>query len=263
MKKLFKIIAGVIVVAIVLVVIAAVALPMLVDPQDIKDQLSARVKARTGRDLNIPGEVKLSVFPWLGATLGEVSLGNAAGFSAPVFASTKKVDVRVKLMPLFSRRVEMDTVTVHGLTLNMERNKQGANNWDDLASHDGAGAAGKDAPSSSAGSSPGEATGQGLAGFAIGGIDVRDGTLSFSDQQTGQSYSIKKLNLTTGALSPGQPVDLELGFNLSSAKPAIAAQVKAMANVDADADTKSARINGLSITANLQGDSLPGGKVDA
>ncbi|MFT5447405.1 MAG: AsmA protein [Gammaproteobacteria bacterium] len=259
MKKLLKIIAGVIVAGVVLLIVAAVALPMLVDPQDIKNQLSTRVKAETGRDLSIPGEVKLSVFPWLGATLGEVTLGNAAGFSAPVFASTRKVDVRVKLMPLFSRRLEMDTVTVHGLTLNMERNKQGAGNWGDLATGGGA----KDSDSSATPSTSGEAAGQGLAGFAIGGIDVRDGALSFTDQQAGQSWEVKNLNLTTGALTPGKAVDLELGFDLASAQPALSAQVKASASVDANADTQSARINGLNITVVAQGESLPGGSVEA
>lgn len=259
MKKLLKIIVGVIVIGVVLVIVAAVALPMLVDPQDIKNQLSTRVKAETGRDLSIPGEVTLSVFPWLGATLGEVSLGNAAGFSSPVFASTRKVDVRVKLMPLFSRRLEMDTVTVHGLTLNMERNKQGAGNWEDLAA--GGGAKDSDAPATSP--TPGEAAGQGLAGFAIGGIDVRDGALTFTDQQAGQSWQVKNLNLTTGALTPGKAVDIELGFDLASAQPALAAQVKASASVDANADSQSARINALNITVVAQGDSLPGGRVEA
>ena len=259
MKKLLKILAGVVVVGVVLLIVAAVALPMLVDPQDIKNQISAEVKTETGRELSIPGEVKLSVFPWLGATLGEVSLGNAAGFSSPVFASTRKVDVRVKLMPLFSRRLEMDTVTVHGLTLNMERNKQGAGNWEDLAA--GGGAKGDGA--SSTPPTSGEAAGQGLAGFAIGGIDVRDGALTFTDQQAGQSWEVKNLNLSTGALIPGKTVDLELDFELASAQPALAAQVKASASVDANADTQSARINALSITVVAQGDSLPGGSVEA
>ena len=255
MKKLFKILAGLIAVGVVLVIVAIVALPMLVEPQDIKDQLSARIKAQTGRDLSIPGEVKLSVFPWLGASLGEVKLGNASGFSAPVFASTSKVDVRVKLLPLFSRRVEMDTVTVHGLTVNLERNKQGASNWDDLAGQGGD----KGASSTSAG----EAAGQGLAGIAIGGIDVRDATLSFSDKRAGQVYSLNNLNVTTGALGAGKPVTFELGFDLNSAAPAISAHVVAMASVEANAQAKSVLISALSITANLKGDSLPGGKVDA
>ena len=255
MKKLFKILAGVVVVGLVLVLAAVVALPMLVKPQDIKDQLSAHVKAQTGRDLSIPGEVKLSVFPWLGASLGEVKLGNAKGFSASVFASTRKVDVRVKLMPLFSRRVEMDTVTVHGLTVNLERNTQGESNWDDLAGH------GSDKGGASTSAS--EAAGQGLAGVAIGGIDVRDGTLSLSDKRSGRAYSINKLNVTTGALSAGKPVDLELGFDLNSAAPAIAARVALTARVAANAPAKSLRIEALNITANLHGDSLPSGKVDA
>ena len=193
MKTTLKVLGGFVLVVLVLVVIAVVALPMLVDPQDVKDQLSAKVKEATGRELSIPGEVKLSVFPWLGATLGEVSLGNAAGFSAPVFASTEKVDVRVKLMPLLDRRLEMSTVTVHGMTLNLERNKAGKGNWEDL----GAGGAGGDTAGTTG------SGGQGLAGFAIGGVDVRDGALSFSDAQAGKSYSLRNVTLTTGVVNNG------------------------------------------------------------
>jgi AsmA protein len=64
-------------------------------------------------------------------------------------------------------------------------------------------------------------------------------------------------------LRAGKPVVLELGFDLVSAQPAIAAHVAATAKVEADAQTKSARIDALTITVNLKGDSSPGGKVDA
>jgi AsmA protein len=255
MKKLFKIAAVLVLGLVVLAGIAVVVVPMLVDPQDVKDQLSAKVKEHTGRDLSIPGEVKISVFPWLGATLGQVTLGNAAGFSAPLFAGTERVEVRVKLMPLLERRVEMDTVTVHGLTLNLERNAKGVGNWEDLARDGGGGA-----PS---GSAEGGGEGPAVAGIVVGGLDVRDGTVSFKDARAGQEYTVRNLTLSTGTLTPGSPMDLELGFDLSSASPPLSGRVSASARVDGDPRTQRVQVAGLAVDANLEGDTLPGGALRA
>jgi AsmA protein len=254
MKKLLKGVAALIGAGVVLVVAAVVVVPLLVDADDVKRQVAEHVERHTGRALSIPGEVELSVFPWLGATLGSVSLGNAPGFAAPVFASTEKVEVRVKLMPLLSRRVEMDTVVVHGLTLNLERSARGRGNWEDLGGDPPApGGAGAKAP-------PGGG-GAGLAGFAIGGVDVRDGRVNFVDAAAGQSYSVRKLALSTGRVTPGAPVALELGFELSSDAPAMSGRVSARATVDADPARRVARVAGLVLDARLEGAGLPGGAL--
>ncbi len=38
---------------------------LLFDPNDYKPQIMALVKEHTGRELTIPGEISVSVFPWL------------------------------------------------------------------------------------------------------------------------------------------------------------------------------------------------------
>ncbi len=252
MKKFFKIIAIALVVVIVLIGAAAVVLPMLVNPEDIKAKISSTVKEETGRELNIPGEVSFSVFPWLGVELGVVELGNAPGFSDAQFARVEKVDVRVKIMPLLSSRVEMDTVTLQGLSLNLERDKQGKNNWDDLAGSGEAKGMGKEGA--------GEKMGGGdLAALAIGGLDIQDASLSFKDVQAGQAFAIKKLNITTGPVRLGEPLDIELSFDLNSANPPIAGKVTGSARVDMDPDAMQAKLSGLQINADLKGKTLPGG----
>ena len=123
--KLLKILAGVVGSLLVLGVGAAVVTPMVVDPNDYKPRITALAKEHTGRELTIGGDIKLSVFPWLGVRLEQVSLGNAPGFTPPSFAELDAMHVRVKLMPLLSREIEMDTVEVDGLRLQLARNDQG------------------------------------------------------------------------------------------------------------------------------------------
>ena len=132
MKRFAKITLIVIGVLVSLIAAAALILPRALDPNHHKDRIIALVKEKTGRDLKIPGDISISVFPWLGAKIGVVELGNADGFQTPVFARMEQIQVRVKLLPLLSRHVEADVVSMRGLTLNLERDKDGCTNWDDL-----------------------------------------------------------------------------------------------------------------------------------
>ena len=86
MSRILKIALIVLGAVVALIVAAAIALPLFFDPNDYKDELAAAVQEKTGRELSIPGDIELSVFPWLGAKLGQTSLANAEGFGDQPFA---------------------------------------------------------------------------------------------------------------------------------------------------------------------------------
>jgi AsmA protein len=240
MKTLFKIVAALVGIVVLLVVVAVVAVPMFFDPNDYRDEIVAKVKDATGRDLKIEGEIGLSVFPWIGADVGVVEFGNAAGFSDPYFARVERVNVRVKLLPLLKKQVEMDTVTVHGLALNLAKDAQGKTNWDDLAKGGAEEAPGKPEPG----------TGTQLASLAIGGLDVKNAQLRWTDAQAGQSLSIDRLDIQTGALSPGRPVDLKLEADLSGDQiPGGKAKVSLTGLVTADPASGAFKVEDLRLAA--------------
>lgn len=255
MKTLLKWTAIVVGVVVVLFISAAVLLPLLIDPNDHKQALVEQVKQRTGRDLRIEGDIELSVFPWIGVEVGRVVLSNATGFANPVFASTDEVSIRVKLLPLLSRRLEMDTITVHGLTLNLARNSAGRNNWDDLAAlggGDGGGARGA-----------GEARGgeMAAAALAIGGLDIRNANLSWDDASQGQRFEVSRLSVQTGAIATGEPVDLAVALDVALGEPAISGHIAAEGRVDYDQARKRARVQGFEVDGEFSGAQLPGGKT--
>ena len=136
MGKLIKWLFGLVALLVVLLVAAVIVLPMVVDPNDYKDQIVDVVKKQTGRDLQISKDLNLSVFPWLGVETGGVTLSNHKDFGDQPFAQIEELGLRVKLVPLLSKQIEVDTLVLKGLNLNLVRNKQGATNWDDLAAKD-------------------------------------------------------------------------------------------------------------------------------
>jgi len=75
-----------------------------------------------------------------------------------------------------------------------------------------------------------------LAALAIGGLDVSGARVLWDDRQTGQSYRVDELGLSTGIIEPGKPLDVQLGFQLDSAAPALRARVDLDGRVDFDAE---------------------------
>jgi len=246
MKGPLKWLAAVVGLVVVLFVAAAILIPLLVDPNDYKQELVAEVKERTGRDLRIEGDIELTVFPWIGIKLGKVTLSNAAGFENPVFAGTDKVSIRIKLLPLFSKRLEMDTVTVHGLTLNLARDANGHTNWDDL-SKAGPGAGGADSSSSTSTSTGADGVSEGKAAvaLAIGGLDINDANLSWIDASQNQRFEIANLSVTTGAIGSGEPVDLNIDLDVQVGDPPIDSHVSVEGTLDYDAADKSLLVDKL------------------
>ena len=99
MGKLVKILAWLVGLFVLLVIAAVVVLPMVIDPNDYKAEIVDKVEQVTGRSASIDGDLKLSVFPWLGIQTGRLGLGNAEGFGDQPFAKVEQVSVRVKLVP--------------------------------------------------------------------------------------------------------------------------------------------------------------------
>jgi AsmA protein len=227
MKKALKILAWVVGVPLVLLVAVIIIVPLVFDPNEHKPQLTALVKDATGRDFKIDGDIKLSLFPWVGVSTGAVELGNAPGFGPEPFARLDKADVRVAIVPLLSKRVEVATLTVHGAAVHLARDKQGKSNWDDLTASAAAATPAEQAP-------PPRDTPTGpaamAASFALGGIDIRDATLTWHDAAAGTSQRIEGLQLTTGAVKLGpqltlEPVPIKLSFAAKSTQPAATGKV--------------------------------------
>ncbi len=189
MGKLFKFLFWLVGVVLTLLVVAVVVLPMVVDPNDYKDEIVAQVQNSTGRTFRIDGDLKLSVFPWLGLDIGGVELGNAKGFGDQPFARVKQASVRVKLMPLLEGKAEADVIILDGVALNLVRAKDGRSNWDDLGGK-------TDAAEQPSGGAP-------LAELTMGGIDISNGQILWDDRRNGQKLQVEQLNLKTGAIVAG------------------------------------------------------------
>jgi AsmA protein len=192
---------------VVLLVIAAAILAFTFDPNAYKGVATDAFMARTGRTLTIDEDLRLAYFPWLAVETGGVSVGSAPAFGGATqpFATAERIAARVKLLPLLSRRVEIGTVELEGLTLNLARDAERRGNWDDLLE-----AARTPPPGAEA--QPGAAS---VRTFAIEGVRVRNGSVYWRENVDELRYSVTGLTLTTGGIGAGEPVAFEATLSLA------------------------------------------------
>lgn len=152
-----------------LTVMVALALWLLVNPNEYKGRIAAAVSKATGRELVLKGDVGLSVFPWLALELGPGSLGNPPEFAAPggipgatpsagpratpgagpsatrhatPLLTFQHARVRLRLLPLLEKRLEAALIEIDGLDLELATDAAGRGNWQSAApsaSADGSG----------------------------------------------------------------------------------------------------------------------------
>ena len=253
MAKPFKIFLWIVGGFVALIAVAAVALPLILDPNNYKDEAAVATKDATGRELKINGDIKLTIFPWLGASVHDVVLGNAEGFGPEPFAQVADMNVGVKLMPLlFDRRVEVGTIRIDGLALNLTKAADGTTNWADLAKEDKA----------QAEKSVEKETGQPIA-LTVGGVQIKNATFNYTDKQSGAAYKVANLSVETGAVELGKPLDVTIAFLVNSAQPPLESDVEIAFTALADPDKKIYEVKDLEVDSTTKGDSVPGGSQKA
>ena len=216
------------------VVLALVAVVSLVDVNQYKPQIEQAVKEKTGRTLRIEGPLKLSVFPRLGIELPRTTLSNLGADRTA--AALQSARVSVALVPLLSKRIEIDRVHIDGLTATIEHRKDGSTNIDDLIKPDPkakpAPQGGKAAP---------------LPQFEIGGVELSNADLTYNDLAAGNTVRLQQLNVKTGRLAPQTRSAVSISSQLGSTKPALAAKIDAKGDLEIDLERSAYAVGGLDL----------------
>ncbi len=255
MGKLLKIILTVIASLLFLIIIAAVVLPFVINPNDFKPMIQTAVKDHTGRELKISGDLELSVFPWIGVSTGKLSLSNAPGFTDKPFAEIDESRLKVKLLPLLSKKVELSRIVLKGLNLNLAKNKKGVSNWNDLMS-----ATQKQAQPDSNVQAPetGNESNSAIAALAVGGISIENARIVWDDRQTGKYTEIKAFNLETDKLEFNKPMAVDLSLIVENKQPQLTESVRFSTDLLINEKMDLIQLNKLKLHSVTDGKVIPG-----
>ncbi len=229
MKKALMILAILVGSLLGLLIILAVTLTLVFDPNQYKGKISEAVKEKTGRELRIDGKLSWTFFPWIGIETGRLEFANAPGFGAEPFARIDGAGAKVELLPLLRKQITIDTIFLDGLKLNLARNAAGKTNWDDLTTPSKV-----EKPTEKP--APGKESG--IGGLSINKLDIRQADVTWKDQTSGAQYAVHNLDLKTGKIIGNKPVDTELSFDLESGQPPVRVRVKLATQMSLDLETQ-------------------------
>ena len=189
---------------VVVIIAALVLIPMFVDVAKYKPILESKVTAATGRPFSVGDDLSLSLFPWAGVSFSDLRLGNPAGFSEKEFVTVKSFEVRVKLLPLLSKDVQIKRFVLNEPHIVLVKNKKGFENWaqpkpaaKDIAEE-------KTAPTESA---PG-GLGIPLSALTAENISINNGSAIWIDHTTDTRKEITDIGLILKDVSLNRPVKL-------------------------------------------------------
>jgi len=227
--RILKWFVGFLVTLSVLIALAIVIVPRVFDPNDYRDQITQLVEDKTGREMQLNGDLSVSVFPWLGIRTQGLSLAQPSEIGGQM-VQVDTAQLRLKLMPLLSKRVEIDTVVLESPQLRFVTLANGINSLAGLTG---------DGEDSLEESTEGQDAELALA-IVIQGLQLSDGNLEWDDRQNGQRYQVNDLQLNTGNLIGDDLADLSLeAIVLDLSDPAIQAPainlaLQGQANINTD-----------------------------
>jgi AsmA protein len=235
-----------------LVVVGVAVFAMTFDPNRYKGQVERMVKEKTGRTLELKGDIRLAFWPSLGAQVAGVSFSEKN--SSETFLALDSAHASVKLMPLLSGQAIVDGIRVSGLKANVVKEKDGTYNFSDLLQ-----AKTDPGKPSQEPEKPAPAEGQAVA-FDIASIHVDRSAVSYLDKASGQRLELSELRLQTGRLAERASGELELGASVTGKNPDLDLKVSASGGYRVDLPDNAFAVSKLE--AALAG-MASGRKIDA
>ncbi|WP_067515542.1 AsmA family protein [Endozoicomonas ascidiicola] len=247
MNRAIKFIAVLLAALVLLVVIAAALLPRFIDPNQFRGDITQTIYDQSGLKVNINGDIGWSIFPWVGLSLSDVAV---EGKHNSKLAKLGSADVSVKVIPLLSKRIEMQTLELKGLELTLVKNKSGIGNWEvsaPVTTKQQPATTSEPADTTTDTKSTESSTSASAIKLNIASVNVSDLLISYDDQQAGQKYIIDNASLTTGAIRSQQPFDFHLKAHVEM--PDLALNTSIMGNMTFNLEAGTYRLEKLNISA--------------
>lgn len=219
---------------IALLIVAALAAVMVVDGGFVKSRLERAMKEKN-RTLSIEGEPRLRLFPVAGIALGKSSLSEPG--SDKVFVSLESMEAAVRVMPLLTGEVAVESLKLAGLTANLVRGKDGRMNFADLAE---GGAKSADETPQKKDESP---------RVRIAEMSIERVRVNFRDEASGREVAVSDLVLKSARLDGDAPGPVSFAMRVTGKKPELDVAAQAAGALRFNLPRQEYGIDGFSLKA--------------
>ncbi len=186
-------------IVIVLIVAAVGVFVATFNPNDYRATVQAKLEQQLDRKVSL-GNMELGLFP-LRFKVANLAVAEDPTFNSKLpFIQTQELSVSVKLLPLLSKSVEVDSLSLGRPNVELIKNAQGVWNFATL---------GQNAPAAAPSAST---SGQ---QFSLGELAIKDGQVAVTDLQDHKPRTVyDHINLTLTDFTPRAPFNLDASVHL-------------------------------------------------
>lgn len=188
----FRVILGLLGLLVGLAIIVPIAAYFFFDPNHFKNEITHFINEKTGLPLEIHGKISMQVFPWVGLNVHHVDLAQPSSFGQGKMIEVDELGLKMPLNDLLHKKLNIESLTINGLTINAIQNKDGSTNWAYYS---------KQVKNKQTDASPALPTrdqkpkkDEKKLSFALQKFSLKNAVISFEDRQAGKTVSIEKLN---------------------------------------------------------------------
>jgi uncharacterized protein involved in outer membrane biogenesis len=201
MVKIFKIIAGIVVVLIVAIVITI----NLIDLNKYKAEVIQIIEDKTGRDFDISGEFNFGVSLVPTLFIEGVTFANADWGSQKNMLSVGRLEVEVALIPLLSNTIHVRRLELVAPEVYLETDKKGKGNWVlDIQ---------KRMEQEAAKKKPEQPTT--LPSITVNEVGITDAKITYKDGKTGKitKVVVEEISMEAGGFNDPMELIVKAAFN--------------------------------------------------
>jgi AsmA protein len=192
-------IAIVIGIVVLVIVVAVGVLLATFNPNDYRGTVQTKLEQQLNRKVSL-GDMSLGLFP-LRFRLASLAIDDDPKFGNRPFIQTQELSVSVKLLPLLSKSVEVESLSLERPSVELIKNAQGVWNFASLGEKTPAPAA---APASSSGQQ-----------FSLGELAINDGLVAITDLQNRKPRTVyDHINVKLTDFAPDSPFNLDASVHL-------------------------------------------------
>ena len=171
-KKGLKILVGIVIGIILLIVIATVIVKIVFTKEKLMAMLIPRIETALKRKVEIQ-DINVSIWRGLGVDVNGVKVLNPSGYTEDVLIKFDQLQVRVKLLPLLHKRIEIRKLILKDLVINLEKIQSGVSNYGDLIQSKG---------------------GKIVLPIAFDQMEIKNGEVHYLDSQAGKEIFLHRLD---------------------------------------------------------------------
>lgn len=213
-----------------------------IDTGEFRARFVSELENVLGRTVTLNGDLDIDVWPRLALTAEDMDLGEAPGFGDGPAAHFDDLAISIRVIPLFSRHIEVDSLVLDGLEAVIVRNAEGVFNWQSLIKRER--------------SAQAEVSATDGWDFSITSVEIGGAGLLFRDEVDGTEYRLSGIDIRTGSVSLGEDVPFSADSSFSWREKGIVADLvlKGMIRLEENGPPV---LSETSVQARVYGDFLP------